>query len=93
LTIIYVITLGLANELSMLFYVLSFTEIKQTQSLDGSSVLPFDLLKAELFYPNRKENVATTSTVQKMAVEMAMCFLTELRDKKGYFRLPHKYGG
>ena len=40
------------------------------------------MLKAERFYPNRKENVATTSTVQKMAVEMAECFLKELRDPK-----------
>ena len=40
------------------------------------------MLKAELFYPTRKENVATTSTVQKMAVEMAECFLKELRDPK-----------
>ena len=45
-------------------------------------MIPFDMLKAELFYPTRKENVATTSTVQKMAVEMAECFLKELRDPK-----------
>jgi len=66
----------------MLLHVLSFSETKQTHSLDGSSVLPFDLLKAELFYPSRKENVATNETVQKMAVEMATCFLIELRDPK-----------
>ena len=66
----------------MLLYVLSFSETKQTHSLDESSVLPFDLLKAELFYPSRKENVATNETVQKMAVEMATCFLIELRDPK-----------
>jgi hypothetical protein len=66
----------------MLLHVLSFSETKQTHSLDGSSVLPFDLLKAELFYPSRKENVATNETVQKMAVEMAICFSTELRDPK-----------
>jgi len=47
----------------MLLHVLSFSETKQTHSLDGSSVLPFDLLKAELFYPSRKENVATNETV------------------------------
>ena len=40
------------------------------------------MLKAELFYPSRKENVATRETVQKMAVEMANCFLKELRDPK-----------
>ena len=40
------------------------------------------MLKAELFYPSRKENVATRETVQKMAVEMASCFLKELRDPK-----------
>jgi hypothetical protein len=38
----------------MLLYVLSFSETKQTHSLDGSSVLPFDLLKAELFIQTGK---------------------------------------
>ena len=40
------------------------------------------MLKAELFYPSRKENVATRETIQKMAVKMANCFLKELRDPK-----------
>ena len=40
------------------------------------------MLKAELFYPSRKENFAARETVQKMAVEMANCFLKELRDPK-----------
>ena len=35
------------------------------------------MLKAELFYPSRKEHVATRETVQKMAVGMANCFLQE----------------
>ena len=32
-------------------------EVKQTPALDGSKVLPFDQLNAELFYPTRKENL------------------------------------
>ena len=31
-------------------------ERKQTPAVDGSKVLPFDQLNAELFYLNRKEN-------------------------------------
>ena len=32
-------------------------EVKQTPALDGSKLLPFDQLNAELFYPTRKENL------------------------------------
>ena len=35
-----------------------------------------------MFYPERKENKATTELVHKMAVEVASCLLTELRDPK-----------
>jgi hypothetical protein len=45
-------------------------------------VLPFDQLKAELFYPQRIENKATNNLVEKMSVEVAQCMLTELRDPK-----------
>ena len=55
-------------------------EEKQTSALDGSKVLPFDQLNAELFYPNRKENTETTGMVELMAVEVAKCMLQELRD-------------
>ena len=48
--------------------------------MDGSRVLLFDKLKAELFYPERTENIATKALATKMAVEMASCLLTELRD-------------
>ena len=44
--------------------------------------MPFDQLKAELFYPQRIENKATDNLVAKMAVEVAQCMLTELRDPK-----------
>ena len=57
-------------------------EEKQTPRIDGSKVLPFDTLNAELFYPDRKENKATTSTVTKMAVELASCLREEFRDTK-----------
>ena len=58
-------------------------EKKQTPALDGSKVLPFDQLNAELFYPDRDENKDTTDTATGMAVELAKCMLEELRD-------PHK---
>src|SRR6056300_1299243 len=55
-------------------------EEKQTSALDGSKVLPFDQLNAELFYPDRKENKETTGMVELMAIEVAKCMLQELRD-------------
>ena len=45
-----------------------------------SKVLPIDQLNAELFYPQRPENVETTETVQLMACEVAECIIKELRD-------------
>ena len=45
----------------------SFEE-KETSTLDGSKVLPFDLLNDELFYPKRDKNNSTTELVEKMAV-------------------------
>jgi hypothetical protein len=42
-------------------------EMKQTNALDGSKVLPFDLLNAEIFYPERQENKDSTPTVIEMA--------------------------
>ena len=55
-------------------------EEKQTPAVDGSKVLPFDQLNAELFYPDQKENKATTDTAKKMAVELSNCLLQELKD-------------
>ena len=46
--------------------------------MDLYRVLPFDKLKAELFYPERTENIATNALANKMDVEMASCLLTEL---------------
>ena len=57
-------------------------EIRQTPAVDGSKVLPFDRLNAELFYPTREENVATNEMVKVMACEVAECMLDELRDPK-----------
>ena len=53
-------------------------EEKQTPTIDGSKALPMDQLNAELFYPQRKENVETTKIVQLMACEVAECILKEL---------------
>ena len=48
--------------------------------MDESRLLTFDKLKAELFYPKRTENTATKDLATNMAVDMASCLLTELRD-------------
>ena len=50
--------------------------------MDGSIVLPFDKLKAEFFYPERTDNIATKALADKIAIEMDCCILTELRDPK-----------
>ena len=55
-------------------------EEKQTPTIDGSKALPMDQLNAELFYPQRKENVETNKIVQLMACEVAECILKELHD-------------
>ena len=57
-------------------------EVKQTPALDGSKVLPFDQLNAELFYLTRKENIDTNEIVKVMACEVAECLLEELSDPK-----------
>ena len=57
-------------------------EDKTGNAQDGLQVTPMDLLKAELFYPQREENIATEATVKKMAIEVSDCLLTELRDPK-----------
>ena len=47
-----------------------------------SKLLPFDKLKAELFYPSRVENQDTSPHVINMAVELANCLLAKLHDPK-----------
>ncbi|KAL3767418.1 hypothetical protein ACHAWO_013859 [Cyclotella atomus] len=42
-------------------------EEKQTNALDGSKVLPFNLLNAKIFYPEQQENKDGTPTVIEMA--------------------------
>jgi hypothetical protein len=44
--------------------------------------LPFDLLRAELFYPERVENRQTHGISCRLAQEIAITILTELRDPK-----------
>lgn len=58
------------------------SEDKLTSSMDGSKVIPFDILKAELFYPKREENQQTTTLLMKMSTEAATSILQELRDPK-----------
>ena len=50
--------------------------------MDGSILLPFDKLKAELFYPERTENIDTKDLSTKMVLDMASFLLTELRYPK-----------
>ena len=57
----------------------SVPDQKQTNNLDGSKVVPFHKVRKELFYPERPENKSTTELVTKMAVEVALCLLEELR--------------
>jgi hypothetical protein len=42
-------------------------EERQTNALGGSKVLLFDLLNAEIFYPERQENKDSTPTIIEMA--------------------------
>ena len=49
---------------------------------NNSKVLPYDLLRAELFFPAREENQATDTVCTNMAVELAQTMLVELRDPK-----------
>ena len=63
-----------------------------------SKVIPFDMLKAELFYPSRDENKATDALCTAMPVVMAEAVLVELRDmsKATHKRLSsgkRKFGG
>ena len=61
------------------------TIIKNESNLtdfNNSKVLPYDLLRAELFYPTREENIATQTVCINMAVEVAQTMLLELRDPK-----------
>ena len=57
-------------------------EEKKTSAMDGSKVLPFDQLNAELFYSERQEKKDTTRFVEKLVVEVAQYFLQELSDPK-----------
>ena len=58
------------------------TDTKKTNNLDGSKVVPFSKVRKEVFHPERAENISTTETVKKIAVEVALCLLAELRTKK-----------
>lgn len=57
-------------------------ELKQTNTIDGSKVLPYDQLNVELFYPIKIANKEATKTVEVMAIEIAECMLQELCDPK-----------
>ena len=61
----------------------SMTEKKSSDTVNKKTkVVPFDKVKCEPFYPDRKENQDTTCLVNTMAVEVAQCLLKESRDPK-----------
>ena len=55
---------------------------------DENKFLPFDELRAELFYPTRKDIRQSTSFCLRLAGEIACVFLRELRDKS---KVTHEY--
>ena len=67
---------------SLLFLLFISTENKQTNAMDGSIVLLFNKLTAELFYPEKTENIVTKALATKMAVDMTSSLLTELWDPR-----------
>ena len=74
-------------------YITHLFEEKQSNGVSGSrrkedKVLPFDLLRAELFYPTRAENRQTHDMCCRLAVEIATTILMELRDLE---KATHKY--
>ena len=74
------IIICLANDLLRRFPIIS--EEKTGDAQDGSKVIPMDVLKAELFFPERAENCETSNLVKRMAIEVAGCMLPELQDPK-----------
>ena len=52
------------------------------ETMDGSEVLSFDKLKAELFYPSCVDNKYTSPHVIKMAVDLSNCLLVDILDPK-----------
>ena len=58
-------------------------EEKLTNAIDGSKVLPYDQINAEMFYPTRQENKDTTAMVEDMAMNaLAPAIIKECRDPK-----------
>ena len=56
---------------------------KQTNAIDGSKVLPYDNINAEMFYPECQKNRDTTHCVQEMAQSaIAPAIMGELWDPK-----------
>ena len=58
-------------------------EEKQTNTIDGSKMLPFDRMNAEMFYSRRQENIDSTPTVKVMsAEEVAPAVIGQIIDPK-----------
>lgn len=57
-------------------------EKKKNNAIDGSKVLPFEQLNAELFYPKRIANVEITGLVKREDYEIANCILNEFCDPR-----------
>ena len=49
-------------------------EERQTPAVDGSKIISFDVLNAELFYPQRQENKDTTEWVETWQLRLQDAF-------------------
>ena len=68
-----------------------FFEDKQSNTVrrrSKSKTLPYDELRAELFYPADETNQRTTQVVHDLAFEVATSMLAELRDER---KATHNY--
>ena len=70
-------------------YMKYFFEDKQSNTVGRrSKTLPYDELRAELFYPQDETNQRTTQVVHDLAFEVATSMLAELRDER---KATHNY--
>ena len=66
---------GILGPLQPLVGAMNYTfEEKQTPAVDGSKIISFDVLNAELFYPQRQENKDTTEWVKKWRLRSRVAF-------------------
>ncbi len=58
-------------------------KVKQMYAIDGSTVLPYNQMNADVFHPSQTENIDTKPiTKDKSAKDLAPTMLSELCDPK-----------